>query len=499
MPPKCTDASLPTLGQLSAELRDFKNWYLLGLQLDISKDTLDFIEKTHDTRVRQCIEMVQYWIKNSKSPTWEAVHKALRNIGESVLAEEIACKYDIQPKITRHPVQSQEHSHISSEESSLALKSSNTTRVLKPRQFIIEEQMKVSSYFATLVDMITEFLEKKVTPEKLLRFLRFHCHPLNPEMLYLDQHILQCTSSVSEVMESLVPDYINYMNTGLLEAIIERFECSEAQSLLQQYHDRYPNNRLLRDMPEPVPDERLDLTKRKRLRAKCDEDFHSARASDVKRIQTTIQDATGIHHWFVTPAQHSEGSLILTFLISESVCGIFQELINEDLEILADAGIVQLRSDNFVINDTTKYCHQKTENSTRSTSCGEIGVKANGVDSYMNQRAEQLTSMDKHLLESIPKSRLEEICSDSFLLQLATHMKDWRELAPHFGITQHEEEELAHHYHGEGERSYQTLNCWKHIHPKTANYKNLIACLVAHAPYELVEAALKMLTPGSYT
>ena len=113
-------------------------------------------------------------------------------------------------------------------------------------------------------------------------FLHFHCYPLN----HIDHHILLSASSVSEVIKSLVPDYINYKNTGLLEAIIERFECSQAKSLLQKYRDRYSNNRLLRDKPDPVSDERLELTKCSSLRAKCDEDFDCAKDFDLKRIQT---------------------------------------------------------------------------------------------------------------------------------------------------------------------------------------------------------------------
>ena len=93
LPPKSANATLPTLGQLSTELRHFENWYLLGIQLAVSKDTLDSIEKTHDTQVRRCFEMIHQWISNCYNPTWKAVHDALRKIGESVLAAEIAGKY----------------------------------------------------------------------------------------------------------------------------------------------------------------------------------------------------------------------------------------------------------------------------------------------------------------------------------------------------------------------------------------------------------------------
>jgi len=47
---------------------------------------------------------------------------------------------------------------------------------------------------------------------------------------------------------------------------------------------------LLRDKPDPVSDERLDLTKCRRLRARCHEDFDGAKDFDL-RIQTTVEVA----------------------------------------------------------------------------------------------------------------------------------------------------------------------------------------------------------------
>ena len=507
LPQKCANTSLLTLRQLSAELSDFENWYLLGLQLDINKDTLDCIERTYNTRVRCCIEMAQHWINNSKNPSWDTIREALRNIGESVIAEKIAVKFNIRPSITREeklPAQSLEHPRNRSEQLS---ESSSTTKVRKQGRLISREQRRIISYFATVMDRITNIIETVVKLEKLLRFLHFHCHLLNPEMPYIDEHILQRTRNVSEVMECLVPEYINYMNTELLEAIIERFECKEAQSLLQEYHNRYPIDRLLTDMPNPVSDERLDQTRRKRLRVECNGDivFESARAVDVKRVRTAIENVTGIDHQFVTHAQHSEGSLKLIFLIPESVNCIFQELCDEDLEILAEAGIVELQIDDFVISDIKKYCPQRTESSTQSISApsaDQSSTTAKGFDSYINQRAEQFTSKEKGqlkgLLKTMPKSRMEEVCTDSFLQQLAAHMRDWRKLAPHFGITQHETEELTFSYPDVDEQRYRALHCWKQINPDNATYKELIACLLGHAPFDLTEAALKMTSPGMH-
>ena len=289
------------MGQLCAELNDFNNWYLLGLLLNVSKDILDSIDKLHDTKVGKCTEMIQHWISNSDNPSWETVHEALRNISESVLAAKIAKKYHVQSSRIGGEVSSvpdPEHSGSSEEISTATVWTSSEPIVRR-------EQWRISTYFCAILDVIIEILESEVKPDKLVRFLRLQCHPLNPEALYIDRQILQPTNSISEIMQSLVPGYINYMDTVLLEAIVDHFEVEEAQRLLQEYHDRYPHLRQLSDMPDPVPDERLDLTRRKRLRAKYDGDFESARARDVKRMRTSIESATGIDHWFVTPAQHN--------------------------------------------------------------------------------------------------------------------------------------------------------------------------------------------------
>ena len=75
-------------------------------------------------------------------------------------------------------------------------------------------------------------------------------------------------------------------------------------------------------------------------------------------------------------------------------------------------------------------------------------------------------------------------------------MTDWRELAPHFGISEIKAEELAHCYPDVGEQRYRVLHQWKQINPETATYAILITSLLAHAPFDLAEAVLKMLTQG---
>ena len=123
-------------------------------------------------------------------------------------------------------------------------------------------------------------------------------------------------------------------------------------------------------------------------------------------------------------------------------------------------------------------------------------------DTHMERRAKQFSSKERNclkgLLRSIPKSVLEKVCSDAFLWQLAIHMRDWTELATPFGISELGVKELARRYPDVKEQTYRALYSWKQIKPDTALYENLIACLLAHAPFDLAEAALNILTSGMH-
>jgi len=88
------------------------------------------------------------------------------------------------------------------------------------------------------------------------------------------------------------------------------------------------------------------------------------------------------------------------------------------------------------------------------------------------------------------------VCTDLFLQQLAPHMTDWRKLAPRFGISELRAVLLTYDYPDIEEQKCRALYLWKQISPGTATYGSLFACLLAHAPFLLAEAAVKIIIPG---
>ena len=67
-------------------------WYNLGLELDITPDTLDAIEQANILNPDRCFRaMLTKWLREHKQPTWSALAEALESpsVGLSHLAQEI--------------------------------------------------------------------------------------------------------------------------------------------------------------------------------------------------------------------------------------------------------------------------------------------------------------------------------------------------------------------------------------------------------------------------
>jgi hypothetical protein len=67
-------------------------WYNIGLELDISPDTLDSIQLANQQNPDRCFRaMLTKWLREHQRPTWSALAEALSSpsVGLSHLAEEI--------------------------------------------------------------------------------------------------------------------------------------------------------------------------------------------------------------------------------------------------------------------------------------------------------------------------------------------------------------------------------------------------------------------------
>ena len=92
--PSPTDSAL-NLKNLSSELAAVINWFLLGINLGLPKHELSKIQQNYASQGidQQRLEMLYLWLQRTPNATWEDVVRALQQMGENRVAENIREKY----------------------------------------------------------------------------------------------------------------------------------------------------------------------------------------------------------------------------------------------------------------------------------------------------------------------------------------------------------------------------------------------------------------------
>lgn len=78
---------------LCAELKTVTDWHQLGINLGVPADELRRIERDYQGNDRRRVEMLDLWLRCTPNATWEDVVRALQQMGENTVAENIREKY----------------------------------------------------------------------------------------------------------------------------------------------------------------------------------------------------------------------------------------------------------------------------------------------------------------------------------------------------------------------------------------------------------------------
>ena len=364
--------------------------------------------------------------------------------------------------------------------------------------------------FAIVFSDVTDLLDKRVDVIKLKEFLDSYSHPLYPEQPYVHPKIYKDASTSKQLINSLCPQFINFVHYYLLEDIVVRFKCDEAKELLQQYTEQKDSDkkdskkRKLEDIPHPITDGEIEqFHGTKRLKVELEGDTNDVTVEVIGEIQKTLERATGVKRAVIVYACNDPGCVLLTFLIPESILHIFRELNTEDLTILANSGVMKLEVDEVIIDDIQRY-FTVTSHAGRLRVAAESGVltKATGLQYYLQQRAIDMSSERySHLLKmlgSVEPKMLKDDCSEKFLKTFAKRLQDLKKLASYFSLHEWNIEEIVCNYPDEDDQKYQALLCWKRVEGSTATYYNLLESLILHGEVDEIEAFLQRLGEGNF-
>ena len=349
------------------------------------------------------------------------------------------------------------------------------------------QKASCSSEFQQLISEVKTSLAMSVDTNELKRFLQSFSHLLYPEAKYIDLSLLDGAESIPQIFTVLQPLLINFLNWGVLMKVADAFDI-EIESIFQLYKSRFPPHTKLSTLPDPLSEEDFsEFRGFQKLRVTCTGDSGIERTlGDVHVVKGGVEKATGIDQAFIIYAYWEGGftSHQFTFLIPKAISGIFRELCEEDLTILAEKGVQSLEIDYDIVADNIQKLYAELSHTgALLTAADKMVAKSFEFEHSFSEEqfGEENFSHLKALIISTPKGKLQEICSNDFLKKFSTMMGNWKDLTPYLGISESNLEDLAEHYRGnEEEQKYVALLNWKEIDVNSATYERLVECLLTH-------------------
>ena len=205
------------------KVKKIADWFMLGVHLGVPNEELNKIDQRFSVShgVERCkAELFDLWLRRNPCARWDDVALALEQLNEVALASELRalCRISTSPVLpclaTPVPVPVDEQTQ-----------EQETVRV-ELEKSTVRKFARLESKFASLVCNVKTTTEKKgILPEKLHSFLEVR---LNQKIEFFS------STTVSDLFESITPYYC-FLNTTLLENIIDEFLGESLQQQLDEY------------------------------------------------------------------------------------------------------------------------------------------------------------------------------------------------------------------------------------------------------------------------
>ena len=316
---------------LVTRVQKISDWFMLGVHLGVPNEELNKIDQRFSAShgVERCkAELFDLWLRRNPSARWDDVASALEQLNEMNLASELRelCRLSPSPcpVATNATPQSASLTQRAQDQEVVRLELSK----LAVRQFTLLE-----SKFASLVCKIKTMIVKKgVLPAELHCFLEVR----------LFQTIEYSTSTtISDLFKSITPYYC-FLNTTLLENIIDEFlgeplqqQLDEYEGLLEEFTSSTKISLLKEiDLKTSVQHKGIPLVVLK-LSGHCLD-------VTIKRFQRLVQYIFGKETSALSNIQVEDGCICITWNTRESAVPSLTAMANQKVLFMKHIGILKL-------------------------------------------------------------------------------------------------------------------------------------------------------------
>ena len=345
----------------------------------------------------------------------------------------------------------------------------------------------LSTEFATTLTDVRKRLNECTDVDTLKTFLNSYSHPLYPAKRYIEPHVYHNATTVADTVLSLFPQYINYMHHIFLNKIVDKFGDEKCKECLQKYEKFFQDSvRKLRKHPAPLTDEEIEQSSsQKRLKVTTSGDARATTLHNLHTVQEAIEQTTGV-------SQDAQDCSVQ----------LFHELCDEDLSVLADAGITRIQVEDLQITDINRYttkgnAAQRTYPSAESNTRGvpmasilEFHLKER--QDISNQQCDDLIA----LLRSVPERQLNEACSEQLLRDFSQHIQHWEVLALFLRVQDFHHDKGR--YPGGEEVNYQLLLLWRRREGSRATCYHLLETVIRCGTGQEVKDFIQTLLKGLF-
>ena len=324
------------------KLRRIDNWHMLGVHLGIDSSELNKIRQQFMLAegVERCkAEMLDTWLRGNPTATLNDVATALEKLDEHTLAS------DLRTTLCRPstPVSPPTSSDDDTQEQD-PLEELETVKV-GVKKVTVRKFTKLEREFASLVcDVKNTVEDKRVDPKKLYEFLQVR---LNQK---IDYHP---NTTISDLFQCITPYYC-FLNTTLLEDIIDRYELREPlQHQLDEYEDHleeFTSSTEVSDLKEIITQKHTEgnpLVVLK-LAGRC-------LTVTIKRFQQLTNYIFGAESSALTNIQVRDGCICIIWITRESAIPALVALAKEKVEFMKHVGVLRLMvGENIILRQERK-------------------------------------------------------------------------------------------------------------------------------------------------
>ncbi len=264
-----------------------------------------------------------------------------------------------------------------------------------------EDQMfDLSCDFAEMYCKLVPLLSRAVTADKLKCYLWACRHPTSNRP-YVEPSLYDHCTSTKEILDILLDHHYYHPTHVRLLKRIAALGCDNCKRVLQEYEAKIPMSAALkrrRDFPSGADTDSSRSTKKIKVTVEGNPETYSL--LDVEKIESALEEATGVSPDVIVLIRSEPGSVVLTFLVPTSMAEHFVNISKDDSS-LARSGVLNIEIDNTVIEIQAQMpsAHKREVEST-SQLLEELSILEKEDDPPVKSQLQPWPGVDPTLLHT---------------------------------------------------------------------------------------------------